>query len=524
MLALCAPAGALALEARAPQPRDCAGALLGTPDRSTDRNGWQSPAQGFVTASLRGGVAGDWDLAAFRDGEPIGASTAFGSNERIDLWVENNERLVFQGCRRIAGPARAPLRITFQAFRDPVADNAPVQLVRVPISGPGDLERFERMGLDVTHDISPTTATLVLYSQRERTQLHALGYATTTVEDDLQAEDAADRAAERRSAKAGPSSLPSGRETYREYVDYTNDMKALAEGHPDVVREITIGNTLEGRPIQGLEIAGNVNETGDGRPAYVNMGVHHAREWPSGELPMEFAIDLATGYGTDPKITNLLDRARVFVIPIVNVDGFLASRSYGTSALDDDGNATAGFSVAGQAAYKRKNCRATVPAQAGLPCAMRTDSGVDLNRNYGAYWGGPGSSADVTSQSYRGTAPYSEPESAGRPRVLRPASIPPSSSPTTRSRKTASGCASRASTHPFLPQDAIGALTPDEAAMKELGDDMAAATGWTRPSGPTRRSAISPARPRIGTTSPRAPTAIRPKPAASTSTPITRTL
>jgi hypothetical protein len=35
---------------------------------------------------------------------------------------------------------------------------------------------------------------------------------------------------------------------------------------------------------------------------------------------------------------------------------------------------------------------------------------VDPNRNYGAFWGGPGSSADRTASNHRGEAPWSEPE------------------------------------------------------------------------------------------------------------------
>ncbi len=65
--------------------------------------------------------------------------------------------------------------------------------------------------------------------------------------------------------------------------------------------------SLENRPIQGIEIAADVNATDDGRPVYVNMGAHHAREWPSGEFPMEFAIDLVENYDTDPRITALLE-------------------------------------------------------------------------------------------------------------------------------------------------------------------------------------------------------------------------
>ena len=53
------------------------------------------------------------------------------------------------------------------------------------------------------------------------------------------------------------------------------------------------------------------------------FGVHHAREWPSGEVNMEFALDLARGYGSDPRITSLLERVRVIVVPVINPDGFL---------------------------------------------------------------------------------------------------------------------------------------------------------------------------------------------------------
>ena len=47
--------------------------------------------------------------------------------------------------------------------------------------------------------------------------------------------------------------------------------------------------TLEGRRVHGIEIATNPNDLGDGKPIFLNMGVHHAREWPSSEHAMEWA-------------------------------------------------------------------------------------------------------------------------------------------------------------------------------------------------------------------------------------------
>ena len=276
---------------------------------------------------------------------------------------------------------------------------------------PGTSMRLERLGVEVTDDVAANAATVALYWDADRARLAAAGFDSTTLVADVAAADRADRAAELRAAAApGRSALPTGRETYRVMEDYTTEMKQLAEQHPDLVRPVVIGTTVEGRAIEGLEIAAGVNSP-DGRPAYLQVGLIHAREWPSGELPMEFAHDLVAGFGSDPRITSMLERVRVFIVPVLNVDGFIASRSFGASPLDDDLSATEEQAAADEAAYKRKNCRPTVPGSEALPCPLRSQSGVDLNRNFGAYWGGVGSSGDVASIAYRGSGPFSEPES-----------------------------------------------------------------------------------------------------------------
>ena len=163
-----------------------------------------------------------------------------------------------------------------------------------------------------------------------------------------------------------------------------------------------------------------------------------------------------------------------------------------------------------QAAYRRKNCRPTIPARRA-PCTLRTGSGVDLNRNYGYYWGGPGSSSDATTQATAAPAPSPSP-SPRRSTSSARASTPPSSSPTTPSPTTASGCASP------------GFDDVDQRRSARRGRDEGARRrdGAPRPAGlrarATRPSATSPAPPRTGTTSRRAPTATRPRPAGRTST------
>jgi hypothetical protein len=438
---------------------------------------WNAPARGLLTVKLEGSLApgSDWDLAAFKSSsQSAWASTSFGSAEQVTLWVEEGERVDIQACRRTGGDPSVPLTIDLHEMAPPEPDSERISLEAVPISGPEDVIRLEALGFDVTHEVSPFSATLVLYTDAERAMLAAAGFTSHTLVSDLVAADAADRAREARARAApGRSDLPTGREEYRVYEDYTTEMKQLAEANPDLVRPVVIGSTFEDRPIEGIEIAADVNSVSDGRPVYLQMGLHHAREWPSGELPMEFAHDLVAGYGNSPRITDLLDRVRVFVFPVINVDGFIASRSFGTSPTDDDPDATLPLALNDQAAYKRKNCRPTVPGSEAVPCADRIGSGVDLNRNYGAYWGGPGSSSMVNAQSYRGTEPYSEPESEAVHQFT--ATIHPTVFITNHTF-TEDGKWLR---QPGFDDVITVAPEPDETNMKNLGDAMAAATGWT---------------------------------------------
>ena len=129
-----------------------------------------------------------------------------------------------------------------------------------------------------------------------------------------------------------------------------------------------------------------------------------------------------------------------------------------------------------------------------MPCAS---AGVDLNRNYGACWGGNGREH----RSDRRHLPRARRRSPS-PRRRRSTSSPSACRSRTSSRSTTSPrscCASRGS----RPT----ACAPDEARLKELGDRMGAATGYDSQSATS--STRSPARPRTGTTSRRARSATR---------------
>jgi len=190
------------------------------------------------------------------------------------------------------------------------------------------------------------------------------------------------------------SPLPTGRVTYRTYVEVVNELERIAKANPERVRRFELPHrSLLGQTIYGLEITHNVNAS-SGKPVFVMTGLHHAREWPTVELTMEFIYDLLKNDGVDPHFTALLDSMRFIAVPVVNADGYEMSRSMLVE-------------------QKRRNCRmeaGKVPTFADCANPANTRNGVDLNRNYGAFWGGSGASVSPAGDSHRGAAPFSEPE------------------------------------------------------------------------------------------------------------------
>ena len=284
---------------------------------------------------------------------------------------------------------------------------------------------------------------------------------------DLEARDRADRRADRAYAAQGSSPLPSGRTSYRRLGDYTADLSRLARSHPKLVKPLSLTPaSLEGRTLRGIEISDRVARP-DGKPVFLLLGVHHAREWPSGELSMEFAFDLVRQYGKDARITSLLKRARVVVVPVVNPDGFNASRESPNDPQDK--NTSSALGVPGIGAYRRKNCRATGGTGPTQPAgACEGNPGVDLNRNYGINWGSAGASSSDQAPDYRGAGPFSEPESEAVRQLV-------------ASRNVTMLITNHTFGHLVLRPPGVRAanVVPDESRLKAIGDRMAAAMDYT---------------------------------------------
>jgi hypothetical protein len=183
-----------------------------------------------------------------------------------------------------------------------------------------------------------------------------------------------------------PEDLDAGRDFgyFLTYYEVQDTLMALAAAYPAICSTFSLGPSPEGHQFWCLKISDNVGTTED-EPACFFNGATHAREPLSTHCCVAFASRLLSEYGVDSVSTWLVDNREIYIVPVMNPDGYVYN--------SDSGGAESNW---------RKNRRSPVPP----------DIGVDLNRNYGYKWGYSmyGSSARPEDETYRGPSPFSEPE------------------------------------------------------------------------------------------------------------------
>ncbi|MCC6463043.1 MAG: immune inhibitor A [Saprospiraceae bacterium] len=177
-----------------------------------------------------------------------------------------------------------------------------------------------------------------------------------------------------------------GYPTYAEMLAILDDMRALYPGL--ITARAAVSDTIlthEGRPLFWVKISDNA-DTDEPETEALYTALHHSREPNSLSQLLFFMWYLLENYDQNPEIQYIVNNLELYFIPCINPDGYLYNE-------------------------------ATSPQGGGLWRKNRRDNGngtfgVDLNRNYGYQWGinDQGSSPDPNTQTYRGPAAFSEPE------------------------------------------------------------------------------------------------------------------
>jgi carboxypeptidase T len=224
---------------------------------------------------------------------------------------------------------------------------------------------------DVEHAVVTVTAT-----PSEVRALRALGFPVKPVPVDAPADD------------VSTLDFPSRDAAYHNYAEMVAEVNAVVARYPSIATKRVLGRTYQNRDIVAVKISDNVG-TDESEPEVLYDANHHAREHLTVEMAVYLLHLFTDNYAGDSRIRTIVNSREIWIVPSVNPDG-------------------AEYDVAtGSYRSWRKNRQ---------PNSGSSYVGTDLNRNYGYRWGCcGGSSSNPSSETYRGPAAFSAPET----RVIR---------------------------------------------------------------------------------------------------------
>ena len=107
---------------------------------------------------------------------------------------------------------------------------------------------------------------------------------------------------------------------YPTYDAYVNMMTQYAANYPSICKLIDAGNTVQGRKILLVKISDNVNVRED-EPQFLYTSTIHGDEVTGYVLMLRLIDSLLTSYGTNSRITNIVNNAEIWINPDANPDG-----------------------------------------------------------------------------------------------------------------------------------------------------------------------------------------------------------
>ncbi|MEV8432155.1 M14 family metallopeptidase [Streptomyces chartreusis] len=177
--------------------------------------------------------------------------------------------------------------------------------------------------------------------------------------------------------------FPSGDSRYHNYAEMTSEINSIVSANPSIASQRVIGTSYQGRNIVAIKISDNVG-TDEAEPEVLFTHHQHAREHLTVEMALYLLRELTSDYGSDSRVTGLVNNREIWIVPDLNPDGGeydIATGSYRSW---------------------RKNRQ---------PNSGSSAVGTDLNRNWAYRWGCcGGSSGSTSSETYRGASAESAPE------------------------------------------------------------------------------------------------------------------
>ncbi|MEU7830863.1 M14 family zinc carboxypeptidase [Nonomuraea sp. NPDC049129] len=289
-------------------------------------------------------------------------------------------RLLTLSTAVVLGLGTSLVALEAQASVDPLPPRDRIELYQLE-STPGTGQALKEKGFDVVQQDTKggKEHVEVTAAQTDLDGLRKLGYKPEPVRNPQ-------GQTQLEAAKAQATGGYTVWKSYSEPGGIADQLKAIANANKDIVKIESLGKTLKGQDILAVKVTALARVLPDGiKPATLYSATQHAREWISTEVDMRLLKHVIANRAA---LKDLLNRTELWFVPVANPDGYdftftEGNRLWRKNLRDNDGDGR-----------------------------ITTGDGVDPNRNYPTnfHYDEEGSSSIPSSETYRGAAPASEPE------------------------------------------------------------------------------------------------------------------
>ncbi len=120
-------------------------------------------------------------------------------------------------------------------------------------------------------------------------------------------------------------------DTWTNYADIGPTLLAYESTYPTLCKRYNLGQSVQGRDIWALRISDNM-PTEEDEPEFKYVSTMHGDEIVGTKMCMMLIDYLLTNYGTDAQATNIIDEVDLWIVPLMNPDGYdKASRTRGNA-------------------------------------------------------------------------------------------------------------------------------------------------------------------------------------------------
>ena len=188
---------------------------------------------------------------------------------------------------------------------------------------PTDVKTLNQNNVSVDY-VNHATGTIIAYlrGSSEEALLRNLGFDPQPMKTERYAPEL-----ESRNDASNPDNA------YLSISEYTTFMSNIAAQYPNICQLVQIGSSGQNRPLLYLKISDNVG-LDEVEPEFRYISSIHGDEVVGYDLMIRLIQLLTSSYGTDTRITNLVDNTEIWINPMANPDGYVLQQRYNSAGID----------------------------------------------------------------------------------------------------------------------------------------------------------------------------------------------